>query len=121
MVSQPSGRFARSCRAPKAFHDQLTAYLESIGYTRSAYNRCLFYRRLEDGKLIMFSIHVDDFAVAATDDALIVELCTALKLKYVIKEIDTLEDFFGVHMHGAISRSSASQSARIDQEANRRC
>jgi hypothetical protein len=100
-------------RAPKAFHDQLTAYLESIGYTRSAYDRCLFYRRLEDGRLIMFSIHVDDFAVAATDDALIDELCTALKLKYVIKESDTLEDFLGVHMEQSQGRLHLSQPGLI--------
>ena len=37
-------------RAPKAFYDQLTAYLEEIGYTRSANDRCLFHRRFADGK-----------------------------------------------------------------------
>jgi hypothetical protein len=85
-------------RAPKAFYDQLTAYLEEIGYTRSANDRCLFHRRFEDGKQIMFCIHVDDFAVAASDNSLIDDLVTALKLKYIIKQSESLEDFLGVHM-----------------------
>ncbi len=46
-------------RAPKAFYDQLTAYLEEIGYTRSANDRCLFHRRFENGRQIMFCIHVE--------------------------------------------------------------
>jgi hypothetical protein len=46
----------------------------------------------------MFCIHVDDFAVAASDDGLIDDLCTALKKKYIITESETLEDFLGVHM-----------------------
>ncbi len=46
----------------------------------------------------MFCIHVDDFAVAASDDGLIDDLSTALKKKYIITESDTLEDFLGVRM-----------------------
>ena len=60
--------------APKAFYDQLTAHLEEIGYTRSANDRCLFHRRFENGRQIMSCIHVDDFAVAASDNSLIDDL-----------------------------------------------
>jgi hypothetical protein len=79
----------------------LTSFLEEAGYTRSLNDRCLFYRRLADGRQIMFCIHVDDFAVAASDNGLIDDLCTALKKKYIITESDTLEDFLGVHMEEA--------------------
>ena len=41
----------------------------------------------------MLCIHVDDFNVAASDNSLIDDLCTALKLKYIIKESESLEDF----------------------------
>ena len=100
-------------RAPKAFYDQLTAYLEEIGYTRSANDRCLFHRRFEDGKQIMFCIHVDDFAVAASDNSLIDDLVTALKLKYIIKESESLEDFLGVHMEQVDGRLHLSQPGLI--------
>ena len=76
-------------RAPKAFYYQLAAYLEEIGYTRSANVRCLFHRRFADGRQIIFRIHIVDFAVAASDNSLIDDLVTALKLKYIIKESES--------------------------------
>ena len=36
-------------------------------YVHSANGRCLFHKRLADGSQIIFCVHVDDFAVAATD------------------------------------------------------
>jgi hypothetical protein len=61
----------------------------------------------------MFCIHVDDFAVAATDDALIDQLCIDLKNKYIVKESDTLEDFLGVHMEQEDGRLHLSQPGLI--------
>ena len=72
-------------RALKAFYDLFTAHLEEIGYSRSANDRCLFHRLFAKGRQIMFGIHVVDFTVAASDNSLIDDLCTALKLKYIIK------------------------------------
>jgi len=100
-------------RSPKAFYDDLSSYLMESGYVRSANDRCLFHKRLADGKQIMFCIHVDDFAVAATDDILIDQLCTDLKNKYIVKESDTLEDFLGVHMEQENGRLHLSQPGLI--------
>jgi hypothetical protein len=100
-------------RSPKAFYDDLSKYLMEYGYVRSANDRCLFHKRLADGRQIIFCIHVDDFAVAATDDILIDQLCTDLKHKYIVKESDTLEDFLGVHMERADGRLHLSQPARL--------
>jgi len=100
-------------RSPKAFYDQLTEYLEGLGYIRSVNDRCLFHKHFADGRKIMFCIHVDDFAVAASNDSLIDQLCTELKGKYIVKESDTLEDFLGVHMEQAAGRLHLSQPGLI--------
>jgi hypothetical protein len=107
-------------RSPKAFYDDLSSYLMEYGYVRSANDRCLFHKRLADGRQIMFCIHVDDFAVAATDDILIDQLCNDLKNKYIVKESDTLEGF-SRSTHGAGRWTSPSKSARTHQEAHRHC
>ena len=96
-------------RSPKAFYDQLSQFLEELGYTRSANDRCLFHKHFSDGRKIMFCIHVDDFAVAATDNELLDQLCTELKTKYIVKESDTLEDFLGVHMQQEAGRLASSR------------
>ena len=97
----------------KAFYDDLSSYLMEYGYVRSADDRCLFHKRLAERRQIIFCIHVDDFAVAATDDTLIDQLCSDLKHKYIVKESDTLEDFLGVHMEAADGRLHLSQPGLI--------
>ena len=63
----------------------------------------------------MFCIHVDDFAVAGTDDEVIDALCADLNRKYIVKESDTLEDFLGVHMEQMAGRLHLSQPGLISK------
>ena len=56
-------------------------------------------------------------AIAASDSSLVDDLCTALKLKYLIKESESLEDFLGVHMEQVDGRLHLSQPGLLDQEA----
>jgi hypothetical protein len=86
-------------RSPKAFYDSLSAHLLSKGYVRSDNDPCLFYRRTSTSEIIMFCIHVDDFAIAASHQHLITALCDDLKQRYVITESDTLESFLGIRIH----------------------
>jgi hypothetical protein len=66
-------------RSPLAFYSQLTNFLRANGYTRSQHDNCLFYKHnAEDNSKIFFCIHVDDFAIAATNQSLIKELCDLL-------------------------------------------
>ena len=58
-------------RSPKAFYDQLTSHLVDHGYKRSDQDQCLFFRLDPNGHKIYFCIHVDDFAIAATTQDLI--------------------------------------------------
>ena len=108
-------------RAPKAFYDQLTAFLISHGYSRSEYDPCLFYRLYPNGERIYFCIHVDDFAIAASSQAPIRELCDLLKTRYTITESDNLESFLGIHIVQEDARLYLSQPghiAKCAKEAN---
>jgi hypothetical protein len=86
-------------RSPLAFYTSLTKFLLQHGYTRSANDNCLFYKRNPaTGARIFFCIHVDDFAISSIEQYLIDELCTTLKTKYILSEFDNLETFLGVHI-----------------------
>jgi hypothetical protein len=81
----------------------------------------LFFRLDPNGHKIYFCIHVDDFAIAATTQDLITELCNVLKLKYTITESDNLESFLGIHIvqeHGSLYLSQPGHIAKIAREAN---
>jgi hypothetical protein len=66
-------------RSPKAFYDSLTGYLLSIGYSKSKFDQCLFFKRFGPSDLVMFCIHVDDFAIASTQPQYTEELLTLLR------------------------------------------
>jgi hypothetical protein len=85
-------------RAPKAFYDDLSKFLITNGYKRSPLDPCLFHSIQSNGDKIIFCVHVDDFAIAATSQDQISRLCDILKTKYTITESDNLESFLGIHI-----------------------
>jgi hypothetical protein len=115
--SQPIWRLKRTLyglnRAPKAFFDQLTAFLRGKGYTQSAHDPCLFFKINPGGERINFCIHVDDFAIAASHQDMIAELCAHLKEKYTITETDNLESFLGMHIVKENDKRYLSQPGHI--------
>jgi hypothetical protein len=85
-------------RSPQLFQNELYTHLKTHGYSQSAHDLSLFYKRTEDPQdLIVFVTHVDDFAVAATNPALRQELYDIIKLKYTIEE-NHLEHFLGINI-----------------------
>jgi hypothetical protein len=102
-------------RSPKAFYDSLSAHLLLKGYVRSDNDPCLFYRRTSADEIIMFCIHVDDFAIAASHQHLITQLCDHLKERYVITESDTLESFLGIRIHSTKTGMYLSQPGHLQK------
>jgi hypothetical protein len=102
-------------RSPKAFYSSLSAYLISVGYTKYSFDQCLFFKRVNDTDIIMFCIHVDDFAIASTNPQLTAELVSLLRQKYVVTESDSLESFLGVHIESTNSSLYLSQPGLLSK------
>jgi hypothetical protein len=101
-------------RSPRAFFDSLSAHLLAKGYLRSANDPCLFFRRTSPTEVIIFCIHVDDFAIAASHQYLIQQLKDDLRDNgYIITESDTLETFLGMHIHSQRSGIYLSQPGHL--------
>jgi hypothetical protein len=85
-------------RSPQLFQNELYTHLKTHGYSQSAHDQSLFYKRTENPTdLIVFVTHVDDFAVATTNPLLRKELFDTIKLKYTIEE-NHLEHFLGINV-----------------------
>jgi hypothetical protein len=102
-------------RAPKAFYDHLSTYLLQHGNSRSPMDPCLFHKLLPTGKKIIFCVHVDDFAIAATHQELIQELCDILSKRFIITESDNLESFLGIHIVAHGDNLHLSQPGHIEK------
>ena len=86
-------------RSPSLFNAELHEHLESGGYERSEMDQCLYLKRDPiSGKLLFFTIHVDDFAIASECEKMTETLHGHIKVKYKIDETDTLEHFIGVNI-----------------------
>jgi len=102
-------------RAPKAFYDTLCAHLLANHYIRSPLDPCLFHKLGPNSQKIIFCVHVDDFAIAATDQSLIDDLCRTLKEQFTITESDNLESFLGIHIVKEGDILYLSQPGHIDK------
>jgi hypothetical protein len=104
-------------RAPKALYDDVATHLIAQGHKRSPLDPCLFHK-INAGRKIIFCVHVDDFAIAATHQDLIDELCDTLRLRYQITESDNLESFLGI-VHPQRQRQLVPLAARTHRQDHR--
>jgi hypothetical protein len=84
--------------SPKEFYEHVAQLLISHDYTRSTYDPCIFFRRPALDSFIMIVVHVDDFLVAASDEALIDHVETTFRTVYKITISDTVENYLGMRI-----------------------
>ena len=89
--------------SPRAYYDHVSAHLLKGGYNRCSNDPCLFWKRLgsADGgatQFLLTVVHVDDFAVAATDFALIEEFIAYMETVYTVSVTREVEHFVGIHV-----------------------
>ena len=70
-------------QSPLAFYDDVSKLLLNHGYSRTIADPCTWFKR-EGNEFMMFVVHVDDFAIAASSKSLSDELITVMKSRYTI-------------------------------------
>ena len=83
--------------SPKLFYEHVSTTLLLAGYTRCSSDPCMFH--IHNGQdILICCIHVDDFAVAASNEKMHEDLREALREVYEITETEGLEDFLGINI-----------------------
>jgi hypothetical protein len=101
--------------SPQAFYEDMSTYLLYNEYYRTTSDPCMFYKRESATEFIMFVVHVDDFAIAASTIAMKNKLLAIIAKRYKFKECSTVESFLGVHVEYFSDGSVLfSQPGRID-------
>jgi hypothetical protein len=78
--------------APKLWYEHLTSAIFDLGFKRSSYDQCLFFK---DG--IMVAIYVDDCGIAASDQKHIDALIDGLRARGFVLHIEgKFEEFLGI-------------------------
>lgn len=105
--------------SPEAFYRDVSSHLIANGYERTMADPCLFFRRTTENLIIIISIHVDDFAIAASNQSLVDETLRVLQSKYKLKTFESLEAYIGIHLtHNADGSVTLTQPAMIRQIFN---
>jgi Reverse transcriptase (RNA-dependent DNA polymerase) len=52
-------------QSPKQWYMRFDAFMKSIGFSRSQYDNCLYFKKLADGNYMYLLLYVDDMLVAA--------------------------------------------------------
>lgn len=84
--------------SPRAYYDHVSAHLLKGGYMRCSTDPCFFWKKQGDVNFLLAVVHVDDFAVAATDVALVEELIKHLETVYTVSVTRDLEHYVGIHV-----------------------
>ena len=82
-------------QSPRAWHAQLSAVLEDIGFTRSNADSSLFVKLTPKVKLMVL-IYVDDLIIVGNDDKAISHLKTTLQQHFPITDLGALKYFLGI-------------------------
>ena len=101
-------------QAPHEWHAEIASTLQQLGYTASTRDPCLFFKRSQTGRTLLFPLFVDDcFPACHTAD--LTEMCAdkqRLMRAYKIKDSGDASLLLGIR----VTRDRQARTLRLDQE-----
>ncbi|KAI5350085.1 hypothetical protein L3X38_002976 [Prunus dulcis] len=89
-------KFAFLNRAPRAWYEEINAYLISCGYVRSTSEATLYCKTKEDYGTLIVSIYVDDIVYTGSSEELIEDFKTEMMRRYEMTDLGLLYHFLGM-------------------------
>lgn len=109
-------------QSPEAFYADVSQHLMANGYQRTLADPCLFYMRDSDGNITLVSVHVDDFAIAGSNQQQVDQLVSVLRKRYTITLDASMESYVGIHMEynrdGSVTMTQPNMIREIFRDYN---
>ena len=109
-------------QSPEAFYSDVSQHLMTSGYHRSTADPCLFYLRDTEGNITLVSVHVDDFAIAGSNQKQVDQLVSVLRKRYTITLDKSMEAYVGIHMEynrdGSVTMTQPNMIREIFRDYN---
>ena len=83
-------------QAPRTWYGRIDSFLSSLGFTKSKSESNLYYK-VEDGKLVMVLLYVDDLFVTGMD-GLIADTKRKLVAEFEMKDLGMMHYFLGMEV-----------------------
>ncbi|KAK3016786.1 hypothetical protein RJ639_006459 [Escallonia herrerae] len=83
---------------PRQWYKRFDTFMAEKGYTKRAYDSCVYHQRLTDSSHIYLGLYVDDMLISAKTMSDINGLKEQLKRKFEIKDLGAVKRILGVEI-----------------------
>jgi hypothetical protein len=99
-------------QSPRQWNNRFNEFMQRIGYERSKYDSCVYYKILLSGDYIYLLLYVDDILIASKDKEQVCELKTLLNSEFEMKDLGDAKKILGME----ITRDRQAGTLTISQE-----
>ena len=85
-------------QSPRQWYKRFDQFMIGQEYTRSKFDNCVYFRRLQDGSFIYLLLYVDDMLIASKSKVEIEKLKTQLSSEFEMKDLGEAKKILGMEI-----------------------
>ncbi|CAL9112903.1 unnamed protein product, partial [Musa textilis] len=85
-------------QSPRQWYKRFDSFMLGHGYTRSMYDSCVYFRKLNDGSFVYLLLYVDDMLIAAKNLSEIHTLKMQLNSEFEMKDLGAAKKILGMEI-----------------------
>ena len=85
-------------QSPRQWYKRFDQFMISQNYSRSSFDHCVYFRKLQDGSFIYLLLYVDDMLIASRNQGEICRLKAQLSKKFEMKDLGEAKKILGMEI-----------------------
>ncbi|PSS08126.1 Endonuclease [Actinidia chinensis var. chinensis] len=85
-------------QSPRQWYKRFDLFMDEHGYTRSQFDHCVYFRKLQDGSMIYLLLYVDDMLIASKSKVEIDRLKAQLSREFEMKDLGEAKKILGMEI-----------------------
>ena len=85
-------------QSPRQWYKRFDQFMIGQNYTRSNFDHCVYFRKLQDGYFIYLLLYVDDMLIASRNQGEICRLKAQLSKEFEMKDLGEAKKIFGMEI-----------------------
>lgn len=98
-------------QSPRQWYKRFDSFIREHKYTRSQFDHCVYFRKLQDGTFIYLLLYVDDMLIASKSKVEVAKLKTLLNSEFEMKDLGEAKKILGME----ITRDRAASTVSLSQ------
>ncbi len=108
-------------QSPRQWYKRFDQFMKGQRYTRSKFDHCVYFQKLQEGTFIYLLLYVDDMLIASKSKVEIERLKTQLNLEFEMKDLGEAKKILGMEIcrdraHGRVSLSQKQYLKKVLQK-----